>query len=73
MESALRDEDVVPVVLTEGQHEEILVTEILPTWTEHAVPQDQPVVVVVAGRRAAGSPTCATSCSRSSSDGAEQY
>ncbi|MCX5346100.1 hypothetical protein [Streptomyces atratus] len=43
---ALRDEDVVPVALAEGQHNEILVTEILPTWTEHAVPQGKPVVVV---------------------------
>ncbi|MFE9637008.1 zeta toxin family protein [Streptomyces sp. NPDC006463] len=50
----MRDEDVVPVVLPEGQHEEILVTEILPTWTKRAVPQDQPIVVVVAGPAGSG-------------------
>ncbi|MFD4866913.1 zeta toxin family protein [Streptomyces sp. NPDC058412] len=50
----MRDEDVVPVVLAEREHEEILVTEILPTWTRHAVPQDQPVVIVVAGPAGSG-------------------
>ncbi|MFE5561648.1 zeta toxin family protein [Streptomyces sp. NPDC056544] len=50
----MRDEDVVPVVLAERQHEEILTTEILPTWTRHAVPQDQPVVIVVAGPAGSG-------------------
>ncbi|MFJ3728557.1 zeta toxin family protein [Streptomyces sp. NPDC090045] len=50
----MRDEDVVPVTLAERQHEEILVTEILPTWTKHAVPQDQPVVLVVAGPAGSG-------------------
>ncbi|MFI6730125.1 zeta toxin family protein [Streptomyces atratus] len=50
----MRDEDVVPVALAEGQHNEILVTEILPTWTEHAVPQGKPVVVVVAGPAGSG-------------------
>lgn len=51
---ALRDEDVVPVVLADGRHEEILVTEILPTWTSGAVPQDEPVVIVVAGPAGSG-------------------
>ncbi|MFJ7209447.1 zeta toxin family protein [Streptomyces sp. NPDC098789] len=50
----MRDEDVVPVVLAEHQHEEILATEILPIWTRHAVPQDQPVVIVVAGPAGSG-------------------
>ncbi|WP_405533823.1 zeta toxin family protein (plasmid) [Streptomyces avidinii] len=50
----MRDEDVVPVVLAERQHEEILRTEILPTWTKDAVPQDQPVVVIVAGPGGSG-------------------
>ncbi|MFD8789457.1 zeta toxin family protein [Streptomyces vinaceus] len=50
----MRDEDVVPVLLTKGHHEEILVTEILPTWSGHAVPQDQPVVIVVAGPGGSG-------------------
>ncbi|MEV5138922.1 zeta toxin family protein [Streptomyces syringium] len=50
----MRDQDVVPVALTERQHEEILVTEILPTWTSRAVPQDRPVVVVVAGPAGSG-------------------
>ncbi|MFD9605269.1 zeta toxin family protein [Streptomyces sp. NPDC059970] len=50
----MRDEDVVPVALAERQHEEILVTEILPTWTRDAVPQDRPVVVVVAGPAGSG-------------------
>ncbi|MES9512145.1 zeta toxin family protein [Streptomyces sp. NPDC000609] len=50
----LRDEDVVPVVLAEGQHEEILLTKILPTWTKDAVPQDRPVVVIVAGPAGSG-------------------
>ncbi|WP_327419611.1 zeta toxin family protein [Streptomyces sp. NBC_01233] len=50
----MRDENVVPVVLAEREHEEILVTEILPTWTRNAVPQDQPVVIVVAGPAGSG-------------------
>ncbi|MGW6706125.1 zeta toxin family protein [Streptomyces sp. NPDC054956] len=50
----MRDEDVVPVALTERRHNEILATEILPTWTAQAVPQSQPVVIVVAGPAGAG-------------------
>ncbi|MFE0580201.1 zeta toxin family protein [Streptomyces sp. NPDC058874] len=50
----MRDENVVPVVLAEGQHEEILRAEILPTWTTDAVPQDRPVVVIVAGPGGSG-------------------
>lgn len=50
----MRDEDVVSVALTERWHNEILVTQILPTWTAHAVPQDQPVVIVVAGPAGTG-------------------
>ncbi|MFI5753525.1 hypothetical protein ACIBBE_49075 [Streptomyces sp. NPDC051644] len=44
-----RDEDIVPVELSEEQHEAILTAEILPAWTRGAVPQDRPVVVIVAG------------------------
>lgn len=50
----LRDEDVVPVALAESRHEEILLTEILPTWTKDAVHQDRPVVVIVAGPAGSG-------------------
>ncbi|MET8755213.1 zeta toxin family protein [Streptomyces sp. NPDC004667] len=50
----MRDEDVVPVVLAERQHEEVRVTEILPTWTRHATLQDRPVVVFVAGQAGSG-------------------
>ncbi|MEU3407553.1 zeta toxin family protein [Streptomyces sp. NPDC006670] len=46
--------DVVPVVRAERGHEEVLVTEILPTWTRHATPQAQPVVVFVAGQAGSG-------------------
>ncbi|MEV8529252.1 zeta toxin family protein [Streptomyces sp. NPDC052000] len=45
----VKDEEVVPVVLPEEQHEEILAARILPRWTAGAVPQEQPVVVLVAG------------------------
>ncbi|WP_308402693.1 zeta toxin family protein [Streptomyces sp. AC550_RSS872] len=50
----MKDEDVIPVVLTEGQHEEILASQILPTWTKDAAPQQQPVVVFVAGPPGSG-------------------
>ncbi|WP_316959639.1 zeta toxin family protein [Streptomyces sp. TRM68367] len=53
----MKDEDVMPVVLAEGQHEEILASQILPTWTKDAVPQEQPVVVLVAGPPGSGKST----------------
>lgn len=49
-----RDEDIVPVELAEEEHEAILTAEILPAWTRDAVPQDRPVVVVVAGPAGSG-------------------
>ncbi|MGW8780223.1 zeta toxin family protein [Streptomyces sp. NPDC055796] len=50
----MRDEDIVPVELAEDQHEAILTSQILPAWTRGAVPQDQPVVVIVAGPAGSG-------------------
>lgn len=49
-----RDEDVVPVELSEEQHQAILAAEVLPAWTRDAVPQDRPVVVIVAGPAGSG-------------------
>ncbi|MFD9861906.1 zeta toxin family protein [Streptomyces alboflavus] len=46
--------DVVPAVLPEDQHEDILTTLILPTWTKSAVAQDRPVVVFIAGQPGSG-------------------
>ncbi|MFC9498407.1 zeta toxin family protein [Streptomyces sp. NPDC056982] len=53
----MKDANVVPVVLPERQHEEILTSRILPAWTKHAVPQEQPVVVLVAGPPGSGKST----------------
>jgi len=54
----VKDEDVVPVVLSESEHEQILVAQILPAWTGDAVPhQEQPVVVLVAGPPGSGKST----------------
>ncbi len=50
----MRDEDIVPVELDEDQHEAILTSQILPAWTRGAVPQDHPVVVIVAGPAGSG-------------------
>lgn len=53
----MKDAEVVPVVLDEEQHQEILASQILPTWTQNAVPQDQPVVILVAGPPGSGKST----------------
>lgn len=53
----MRDADVVPVVLSQGQHEEILASQIMPAWTRDAVPQEQPVVILVAGPPGSGKST----------------
>lgn len=53
----MRDADVVPVVLSEREHEEILGAQILPAWTRDAVPQKQPVVILVAGPPGSGKST----------------
>ncbi|MFC8015780.1 zeta toxin family protein [Streptomyces cinereoruber] len=53
----MTDADVVPVVLSEREHEEILVSQILPAWTSDAVPQEQPVTVLVAGPPGSGKST----------------
>lgn len=50
----MKDADVTPVVLAEGQHAEILASEILPAWTSDAVTQQRPVVVFVAGSPGSG-------------------
>ncbi|MEJ8653587.1 zeta toxin family protein [Streptomyces sp. MS1.AVA.3] len=55
--NAVKDADVTPVVLSEQEHEEILASRILPTWTEGAVPQEEPVVVLVAGGPGSGKST----------------
>lgn len=52
--TVMRDEDIVPVELAEDQHEAILTSQILPAWTRDAVPQDHPVVVIVAGPAGSG-------------------
>ncbi|MFC4508590.1 MULTISPECIES: zeta toxin family protein [Streptomyces] len=53
----MKDADVRPVVLPEPEHEEILASQILPACTKDAVPQDQPVVVLVAGLPGSGKST----------------
>ncbi|MFJ8982697.1 zeta toxin family protein, partial [Streptomyces sp. NPDC102282] len=53
----MKDEDVVPVVLSEAEHEQILASHILPAWTRDAVPQDQPVAVLIAGPPGSGKST----------------
>ncbi|MFJ6785301.1 zeta toxin family protein [Streptomyces yangpuensis] len=50
----MRDEDIVPVKLAAEQHEAILTSQILPAWTRDAVPQERPVVVIVAGPAGSG-------------------
>lgn len=53
----MRDSEVEPVVLPRPQHEEILASQILPTWTKDAVVQEQPVVLLVAGGPGSGKST----------------
>jgi energy-coupling factor transporter ATP-binding protein EcfA2 len=53
----LLERDVVPVVLPEQQHAEILASQILPAWTGEAVSQEQPVVILVAGPPGSGKST----------------
>ncbi|MFJ9447179.1 zeta toxin family protein [Kitasatospora sp. NPDC101235] len=50
----MNEGDVVPVPLPEAEHREALEGLILPAWTARAVPQDQPVVVVVGGPPGSG-------------------
>ncbi|MGW1870389.1 zeta toxin family protein [Streptomyces mauvecolor] len=45
----MKDSDVVPVLLGEDEHQDILNNLILPDWTRGAVRQEQPVLIVVAG------------------------
>lgn len=52
----MRDADVVPVVLSEDEHEKILTSRILPAWTRDAVPQDSPSPCWSADHPAAESP-----------------
>ena len=56
----MRDENVVPVRLSREQHDVILTSQILPTWTKGAVGQEQPVVLVVAGPPGSGKSTLCT-------------
>lgn len=53
----MRERDVVPVVLSDPEHEEILVARILPAGTRRAVPQEQPVAVLVGGAPGSGKST----------------
>ncbi|MFD5065635.1 hypothetical protein [Streptomyces sp. NPDC058394] len=46
----MKDTDVCPVVLPEPEHKEILASQILPACAKGAVPQEQPVVVLVTDR-----------------------
>ncbi|MET9415361.1 zeta toxin family protein [Streptomyces klenkii] len=50
----MREDEVVPAMLPEEESQEILANRILPTWTEGAVCQGQPVVVIVAGPPGSG-------------------
>lgn len=56
----MKDADVLPVVLAEWQHQEILASQIQPTWTKDAVAQEQHVVVVLAGPPGSGKSTLVT-------------
>ncbi|WP_327228617.1 zeta toxin family protein [Streptomyces platensis] len=47
-------EDVVPVALPDQESRDVLTRVILPACTSGAVPQDQPVVVIVGGQPGAG-------------------
>ncbi|ELP69952.1 zeta toxin family protein [Streptomyces turgidiscabies] len=51
------DADVRPAVLPVSEHEEILASRILPAWTGDAVPQDQPVAVLIGGPPGSGKST----------------
>ncbi|MFI1734976.1 zeta toxin family protein [Streptomyces acidicola] len=53
----MKDADVVPVVLPEPEHKKILTSQILPAHTKDAVPQEQPVVVLVGGPPGSGKST----------------
>ncbi|MFB8441216.1 zeta toxin family protein [Streptomyces niveus] len=53
----MKDADVVPVVLSEYEHEEILTSRILPACTKDAIPQEQPVAVLVGGPPGSGKST----------------
>ncbi|MFI5672181.1 zeta toxin family protein [Streptomyces sp. NPDC051704] len=50
---------VVPEGLSEAEMRRVLTDVLLPTWTAGAVPQDRPVVVVVAGPPGSGKSTAA--------------
>ncbi|MZE50073.1 AAA family ATPase, partial [Streptomyces sp. SID5770] len=53
----MKDADVVQVVLSEREHEEILASQILPAWISGAVAQEQPVTVLVGGPPGSGKST----------------
>ncbi|WP_327299913.1 zeta toxin family protein [Streptomyces sp. NBC_01197] len=53
----MKDADVEPLVLSEAEHDEILTSRILPTWTAGGVSQEQPVAVFVAGPPGSGKST----------------
>ncbi len=50
----MRERNVVPAVLPDAESHDVLAGVILPTWTRHAVRQEQPVVVLVAGQPGSG-------------------
>lgn len=52
----MRDAEVMPVVLPEPQHEQILASQ-MPAWTRGAVAQKHPVAVLVGGAPASGKST----------------
>ncbi|MFJ8957306.1 zeta toxin family protein [Streptomyces sp. NPDC102381] len=53
----MRDADITPVVLSEHDHQEVLMSRILPRWTGHAVSQDRPVTILVGGAPGSGKST----------------
>ncbi|WP_331718875.1 zeta toxin family protein (plasmid) [Streptomyces sp. NBC_00161] len=50
----MAEQHVVPTGLSETELRDVLTDVLLPTWTAGAVPQDRPVVVVVAGPPGSG-------------------
>ncbi|MQS17499.1 Zeta toxin family protein [Streptomyces kaniharaensis] len=52
-----KQREVLPVVLSDGDSSQVLDQVILPTWTRGAVPQEEPVVLLVAGPPGGGKST----------------
>ncbi|MEU5810935.1 zeta toxin family protein [Streptomyces sp. NPDC047718] len=55
----MSEQHVMPEGLSDAEIRQVLTEDLLPTWTAGTVPQDQPVVVVVAGQPGSGKTTAA--------------